>query len=1526
MTLVKRLRLLTAVLGAAALCAVVVNSVIGDVRTDKPAAPATPARPEAAKLIDELARTKFSDKATVAYKAGADTLFAWQVKPTLAAAPVRPRDIVVLVDTSASQAGTPLKQARAVLAALIKATAAGDRLDIWTINIANEKHTQSLTRGLQSPTDKSVDAAVTKLADSECGYGAVDLKAGLEAALKSFSQKPGRQQVMVYLGDGESSVGTPITEAVRVELGQKIADKDVQFFAVPIGLTISAENLHGLAVLTGGTVVRSQEDLATSRSDFMTRLTAAFDAPVLRPTRVTFEPNEVDLLPGKLPPLRADRATLVIGKLKGDAANLTCKIEGTVADRQVTVDLAERLPPSHADHYFLRPMYEQWKAAGHKDAPAMLAADRALAQASVQFHLYREEFLELGLKAIASDRLDHAQKLFEASVRIDPAFLEAKNGLDLVVRMRAGDLNKDKIKQQFQNSEKAGRLLLAKQEPAQPLPQPQPAPGANQPAPGGGIERAQAAKQIADQEATAATEELVKRALRLKATEPTSAYEDLKRALAGVRGNDQITDRVRTRLATDLENAMTDIRVQGAEIVRRNAADAASVSRARNQINHFEREMAREKQTKIRIDRFHDLMNVAKYEMAYQEAQVMAQERVNAGLTVPPEVLATYRIGQSATNLRELKELKRLREDRYLMCMLQVDKSFVPYPDEPPVHFPPAAVWRELTGERKAKYSALSLGANVPDSLRRLQSVLETKPVQSFGESSIKDMTLGAMKDKLEREFKEEGLKIIVREDLFRIKFADKEAYSQEKFRLDLKPNGMLLGNFLDVALLDLNASFIVRPDYIEITTTDERLGDKVIRAYECVDLILAIPSSVNQATVQQNLNLLGAQLAILGGALGQAQQFGNLGGGGGFGGGQFGGGQGGFGGGQGGFGGQQGGFGGQQGGFGGQQGGFGGQMGGGGQLGQVGNQGNLGVGGGIAGVNGGQLGQFGNLGGQFGIQGNDQSRFLTALIQLVVARGEWDRNVTGVAQAPPQAGGEEDQLAVPQSQLNSLGFYPPVKALVIRGSSRYHPVRSFKLTKPGGGIGAGGPGLPGRGQLADGKPGIVNPVEDPLAFVKQVGTDPEKVWNQAFATAVSDPELVVGAAEALFGVGEYQHAAEVLKANLRHGTSTGEWTHEALAIALQEYKQANPSDVERASMSVLDLNPADPKGYLKAARAEFDLGRAEEAFGLCKRAAALEPNLPAAYANALVYAESGDGAVKTDSIHWAAANLLRRDWTADGVDYAGEAKARVARATKKLDAAGKKDEASKLTAITAEDKTRDLLIEIRWQGPADLDLTVIEPNGSTCSALQKVSSGGGVLKCDILEEKDGDRSERYTAAQAYSGKYKVLVNKVMGTAFGNAATVVVTKFPGTPKQEYSVHAVDLSDPKALEVVLDGGRRTELASVPADETSVARLDTTAAPQSFGPTGFSGGSAAGTGTDAFNAASSGSPTTNAALSGKASVEGKFGGVTKNAPEMRFTSKLSADRTKLEHVATVVFAGPALDIPLPKLRLLPGGEIR
>ena len=92
--------------------------------------------------------------------------------------------------------------------------------------------------------------------------------------------------------------------------------------------------------------------------------------------------------------------------------------------------------------------------------------------------------------------------------------------------------------------------------------------------------------------------------------------------------------------------------------------------------------------------------------------------------------------------------------------------------------------------------------------------------------------------------------------------------------------------------------------------------------------------------------------------------------------------------------------------------------------------------------IGGGQLGQFGNLGGQFGIQGGDQSQLLLSLIVETVAKGEW-------AQAPNAAADPGMDMELPQltqKQLNSLGYYPPARALIIRGTSRYHPAATIKL------------------------------------------------------------------------------------------------------------------------------------------------------------------------------------------------------------------------------------------------------------------------------------------------------------------------------------------------------------------------------------------------------------------------------------------------------------------------------------------------
>src|SRR5262245_24808624 len=107
MTFLKRLQLLPAVLGVAAILTAIGTSVFGDIRNGSVPPATTAARTDnGSRLTEELAVTKFSKLPTLSYQLrDGEVLFAWQIKPEVAPAAARPRDVIVMVDTSASQAG-----------------------------------------------------------------------------------------------------------------------------------------------------------------------------------------------------------------------------------------------------------------------------------------------------------------------------------------------------------------------------------------------------------------------------------------------------------------------------------------------------------------------------------------------------------------------------------------------------------------------------------------------------------------------------------------------------------------------------------------------------------------------------------------------------------------------------------------------------------------------------------------------------------------------------------------------------------------------------------------------------------------------------------------------------------------------------------------------------------------------------------------------------------------------------------------------------------------------------------------------------------------------------------------------------------------------------------------------------------------------------------------------------------------------------------------------------------------------------
>ncbi len=106
-----------------------------------------------------------------------------------------------------------------------------------------------------------------------------------------------------------------------------------------------------------------------------------------------------------------------------------------------------------------------------------------------------------------------------------------------------------------------------------------------------------------------------------------------------------------------------------------------------------------------------------------------------------------------------------------------------------------------------------------------------------------------------------------------------------------------------------------------------------------------------------------------------------------------------------------------------------------------------------------------------------------------------------------------------------------------------------------------------------------------------------------------------------------------------------------------------------------------------------------------------------------------------------------------------------------------------------------DLQITVSWNSATDVDLHVIEPDGSKCFWNQKVTRNGGHLLKDVQDGTKGP--EQYQAVRAARGKYQVKLHYYSGPLRGQTAptrvTVEVRRFVGTPRAQTFRYTYDLT-------------------------------------------------------------------------------------------------------------------------------------
>jgi tetratricopeptide (TPR) repeat protein len=230
----------------------------------------------------------------------------------------------------------------------------------------------------------------------------------------------------------------------------------------------------------------------------------------------------------------------------------------------------------------------------------------------------------------------------------------------------------------------------------------------------------------------------------------------------------------------------------------------------------------------------------------------------------PPRILKRDRKWRNRENLwdsqtaleiyagtNDLRELSR-GEAGSEQVTVPVERSHVPFPDEPPIHFPPAAQWRELTRIRRNLQFQESGGTpdiqgEVGDSFAQSMDPVILRWIRALREKLTEEITLPKgfdantpLKDALEYLMDRFDLNIIVDTQAFKEESPSRRDNVQNTPIKLPKMSNVALGTVLRLLVSQIppnGGAIRIRRDFIEITTYRERKKENLLSGYPIGDI-----------------------------------------------------------------------------------------------------------------------------------------------------------------------------------------------------------------------------------------------------------------------------------------------------------------------------------------------------------------------------------------------------------------------------------------------------------------------------------------------------------------------------------------------------------------------------------------------------------------------------------------------------------------------------------------------------------------
>ncbi|MFO0999148.1 MAG: hypothetical protein U0936_02335 [Planctomycetaceae bacterium] len=727
------------------------------------------------------------------------------------AVPAEIRRHVILIDTSASQTGRFRDGSIELLTALIERLPAGHLVKVAAVDTTFEP----LTDGFQATGSAELKQSVKSLA-SRTPMGATDLTSGLRSA---FAEKTSEPMSVLYIGDGISAADQLSLKNLD-SLVDDLLKHSVSFHALLLGPSVDTQLPGVLANQTGGTFEQPVSLDAIASAE---RLAHQMSAAPVFVKDIEVAGSGLKLAAGDNVALRADRHTVLFGQ-GSPSGSLT--LSGQSADGSEMVWTSQAGAVKEAGEE-VRVLFA--RAAESDGLNTSVVGLEGLASSSQQFQL------------TITDSIAAAER-FQKAGQKDKALAIVRNALLL----DAGNATLTGLATALQDespSVEAGAPMPADEALSEPIVNSgEDKLGPPSAADGDVLAKAANDREIATQLLVQSVKAAIDEANRVSAEQPEYALTLLKDMLETIRSADVAPEKRNEldRRVVDAYASVNSVR-QTNQIRQREKSEQLANREAMDRM--LQEAQIEEQRLQTLISQVRGLLDRARHGdiPAYEEAEIAAR----TALDMEPgngTASAAVVMSESAGQLSKAYELVNLRADRFLEVLYQVELSHVPFPDEPPIQYPPADVWRLLTRSRE-KHQSVSLRSEKPVELW-LEEMLD-KPVdlEHPANTPLEDI----MTD-IENYFTELGpytMRIMLDESDPDIG-TDPLFLTTTEVPSDIDLKGITLRNalkliFAKVKDQDPGLTIMIKNEVMMVTTTDTANSDEnlITRIYDVADLVV---------------------------------------------------------------------------------------------------------------------------------------------------------------------------------------------------------------------------------------------------------------------------------------------------------------------------------------------------------------------------------------------------------------------------------------------------------------------------------------------------------------------------------------------------------------------------------------------------------------------------------------------------------------------------------------------------------------